>query len=820
MKTSHEAREKRNISEELTKPKRDHEENSFPPKRTVRPEEHERFEMEHYCVKQIYVKLEQLVIPHEDYRIRHISESHVKELQEIFRCHGIVPDLGLITITFLRATNANRMLIFDDIIERWNGVDILKSGLQAHVVDGAHRVTALLCLKRTLQAEWIEEPFKVSLLSRKDQTFIPQTHFLRYSFIRNDMTSKVKKDVSFCDRIHGVCTFTRAFAGEMKMPIGKVDMKKLVECFGQQDFFRKNPTSEATIRKYVKVAVAFEKFPGLVKRLVQYFQNKSENVKGVLSCSHIRADYFNDFVINLEEAWLSLECVVSYVMHITENCTEKTYGAFDSESFYNELEKMMSMIRATMSECRSDSIKEFLQCNLGHSETRRSLREVVIASLKELPVSNIQKGKKMNDIAGKVKLAILGVYNSSNDDYNDDEQSFAGHKKRKSQGQINPKTTGKLQGMESFSPLSFSDSILNNQRQQSKVMRNPLKLIKEKGNRPPLWPGMFKGNPVIVRSCIPRNKKGNLEPLLRALQMEKNHKAYDILRTEDVIHLHCSLWKQATALEERKKTDFYYRLKKNLANRDLWSERNLWSNAIFVTNKAALEAQGFCILENLGDFAYCDSGELESVTRCKGVGEFFKTPFEEVFQHYLLNFEKERKSGFGNGLWQSVVTERNGKGNSAIHCGPYSSTTILLEKTGTENAWIEKKRTILDVWIGLIFAGLEILNGRGQPYGWIPASGGRFIVTSEGSSRQASRNEFDHGKHSSGDSPGYFCIINGEHAYSLWVIPGSHNLIKYTELDRKRLSQILKLQKINVPARSVFIGHGHLSYASAGWEDW
>jgi len=88
------------------------------------------------------------------------------------------------------------------------------------------------------------------------------------------------------------------------------------------------------------------------------------------------------------------------------------------------------------------------------------------------------------------------------------------------------------------------------------------------------------------------------------------------------------------------------------------------------------------------------------------------------------------------------------------------------------------------------------------------------LLTGDGSPAQTGHNDFSHTR---GDNVGYFCIATGKEGASIWICESSHKFAFYEEDKKRQLADILKMEKISIPANSVFFGHGYVQHAGAEW---
>ena len=153
----------------------------------------------------------------------------------------------------------------------------------------------------------------------------------------------------------------------------------------------------------------------------------------------------------------------------------------------------------------------------------------------------------------------------------------------------------------------------------------------------------------------------------------------------------------------------------------------------------------------------------------------------------------------------------------------YQSTNHFVTKVLEENGNVDYayKRAHIDVWIGMLASMLHLDNASRtsdidsfEPL-YIPVTGGRYLFTGKDCDVQVGHNEF--AQRPTGKTPGYFVMVTGPEAVSLYVVDHSHNWISYPEETKKILIENQHLKKITIPGNSVFFGHGYLHHAGAGY---
>ena len=83
---------------------------------------------------------------------------------------------------------------------------------------------------------------------------------------------------------------------------------------------------------------------------------------------------------------------------------------------------------------------------------------------------------------------------------------------------------------------------------------------------------------------------------------------------------------------------------------------------------------------------------------------------------------------------------------------------------------------------------------------FIPATGGRLLITGKNCPRQVAHNDFQvPGKKDMDKLPGYFMILNGADEFVLWVSDYSHKFARRKFKHIKKAAKVLRLRKIVIP---------------------
>ena len=245
------------------------------------------------------------------------------------------------------------------------------------------------------------------------------------------------------------------------------------------------------------------------------------------------------------------------------------------------------------------------------------------------------------------------------------------------------------------------------------------------------------------------------------------------------------------------------------------------AKSFFSRKKTELQLAGYCILEGMADPIGYPHDALESVTvptdyPKMSSGQFFHTIHRMFPREDDLRQEENRKD------WNPIVNSGNSekdKRDRDMGIARYSSTKHFLMETLelAEHVHLAQRRAYLDTWIGMLVSMLNLDKDGTVPL-YFPKTGGRLLLTGRNAPAQVPHCDFPPDEDGEIGSPGYFVIVTGPEVASLWVCPGSQTFISYSEEERHQLGDVLKYEEISIPANSIFIGHGHLQHAGAGWK--
>lgn len=147
--------------------------------------------------------------------------------------------------------------------------------------------------------------------------------------------------------------------------------------------------------------------------------------------------------------------------------------------------------------------------------------------------------------------------------------------------------------------------------------------------------------------------------------------------------------------------------------------------------------------------------------------------------------------------------------------GRYCSTNKPLTRFIKEgaNRGLAPVHAALNMCIGWNVSVLN-LDEDGGNVSAIPKSGGRFLLARRDCPHQTGLNNLLYDKQ---ESTGSFVVVTWKKRSPLWVCPRSHfDLHRGADMKRK-LTSLLKMEQVETPEESVFIGHGYIQHAGYGW---
>lgn len=115
----------------------------------------------------------------------------------------------------------------------------------------------------------------------------------------------------------------------------------------------------------------------------------------------------------------------------------------------------------------------------------------------------------------------------------------------------------------------------------------------------------------------------------------------------------------------------------------------------------------------------------------------------------------------------------------------------------------------MNVWLGWLGVVLELEEVYPDQLRF-PKPGGRNLLTGISCLPQTSHIDFQHTRQG---IPGFLLLSTEAEATSLWLCPGRHKSVQYSEKAGKKLAGVLKMVEAEIPAHWVLVGHSHLQMA-------
>lgn len=302
------------------------------------------------------------------------------------------------------------------------------------------------------------------------------------------------------------------------------------------------------------------------------------------------------------------------------------------------------------------------------------------------------------------------------------------------------------------------------------------------------------------------------------------HRAHVLLRTGTNLEcLRDAAWLLATkkALQEMQVDtverpmdwmEVYQHMRKTAIGSAFWSGR-----------RAELQHRGYTILDGMADPLHVLNATPHLVKQLQ-VPEWLQNNKNGIkalwaFVHKSFPGEDTLRDEANRSHWSPIVNvgvERRDEQDRNHGIGRYTTTWSFLMQymeSSEERRVLAKHRALLDVWLGWLGALLNLDKNGTEPV-TMPSTGGRFLRTGKGCPPQCGHNDFaveKSGQH------GYFMITTSSEPVPLLVCPASHSYVHYPPSHHATLVAALKLETLTIPKDSVFVGHGHLQHAGAGF---
>lgn len=93
--------------------------------------------------------------------------------------------------------------------------------------------------------------------------------------------------------------------------------------------------------------------------------------------------------------------------------------------------------------------------------------------------------------------------------------------------------------------------------------------------------------------------------------------------------------------------------------------------------------------------------------------------------------------------------------------------------------------------------------------------GERFLITGKDRPTRTGPNGLEHHR---GKNLGCFVIVIGPEVSTILVAPGSHSCVFYSDEEKGKLCELIKLKEVGLPRKCVLLKHGNVEHAGGEWE--
>ena len=314
---------------------------------------------------------------------------------------------------------------------------------------------------------------------------------------------------------------------------------------------------------------------------------------------------------------------------------------------------------------------------------------------------------------------------------------------------------------------------------------------------------------------------------LEAIFVPPGHRANLLMTADDIRANHHVVYTHGAANFLRKNPDYSSLLDvhpRRISRSELLvhaSEATELSPLYFVQQATELREKGYCILEGfLNDEDLPDKDKSVMCRHFAPWGDLDKlsADMEASFPKTDEAFAKSK-----SWTWIANRTEEEDERNAARRVGRMYSTnygvTTALEQDASR-VWASRMRAKLDVRLTQSFAALRVHDNCGPQKSrfYIPQTGGRWLLTSEGCGRQELHTDYEFEGRKK-DPKGYFLIACAKECF-LWVCEYSHKILAFTkDKDVAQLSKGMVAVKVRIAPNSIFVGRGDTFHAGVSYKD-
>ena len=833
------------------------------------------FDLGEYNEQEIMITIDQIVIP--DYKLRITGMPHVNTMANLLRRDGYRTSTGVLSVTVRKSLNEHLAGTKLEDITTKSGHSFfptLNADVKADVVDGLHRHRAWVRMKSGVQPErWLSEPLRVVLVNRKDGQDMTGTEILRHSALRNHRSSAVKKDEHFIDFIYSVMSYIQSIAKDHGFDPLNIKVTDLAKSMKAATYLH-----TSSYLRYARIGKCLLRVKDAVNNLLEYMGNLPTAQRGRLGPTHIDTEFFHQ-TKDSDEAWFFLEALVTKLLDPVVTKGSKS-TIFPTKHFYKTATIILNFLRDLYGEFKDDgeTFSVFLNREFSLSHVKKQkIREYGIHLLRNTTATKVgmaqsQKScarmelKIREELSGVIEVPVTKKKKKKRHASPSLQPPPRAKRNRRKPATFEPEGTSapltrvsktkkarKVQVIDSSTESSDSDTESNEpgsyETSMSALANARFPRENFVGSMYPDWTATLSCPPHLLLQNCPSEVKQFRVPALTTAHIPEEHRAFQTVAAEDIMSLHRCVWYLGY-----KNGEPSFGLKDISAETATPEQFMLRSSTYFSLRKAEIDHRGYSILEGFADHSTVPEEfwkRKDSDTEFAAFGNVMESFGQIGIQHVLNTFnsifkeenDKEKAhnkkeeqmmeltnqdtyEAYVRTLFRPIVNtgypdqDEKDKARGEVRFQSSQACVTSHIEGKQELRWLVERKALLDVWLGLLACALGISNSEKGPKCWLPASGGRFLITNPGCKRQTAHNDFPHDKYRPGSThPGYFVMVSGEQPFPIWVMPGSHDFCKYTEWRRCAVGVFSQMEKIIVPKHSVFIGHGLLTHAGAGWED-
>lgn len=348
--------------------------------------------------------------------------------------------------------------------------------------------------------------------------------------------------------------------------------------------------------------------------------------------------------------------------------------------------------------------------------------------------------------------------------------------------------------------------------------------------------------PDTLRSLILQDethiREVDMVQVLRGIYIPPSHRAHEFVSIVDIFAMNLCAWRMAANQLQRTRAHMLGCMDISGQHSDALVNGYMSGTGMpyFQMCRDQVRLRGYTVMHGFADMQSLSRSDIRAIESNTEIGDMFKIPVQQLFNFFLGTWNS-RGAHLGpvrtESLWAPIMNTENEEDVKAEKEGAarFSSTRYLVMdwvEKNVANTKIVRRRALLDTWIALLVRMLgleeEELAGcadNGARTLYIPATGGRLLITGANCPRQIPHNDFPvpHISERKEKLPGYFTLVSGADPFALWICPFSHNFVFETADAILTMSTALQMRKIIIPPHSVLVAHGFLQHAGGGAVD-